>query len=209
MTEISRRRLLIGGLAAGISALVAACTRTQQAGEATPPPTADARTLKPTPACADDDGEPTPEQTEGPFFTTSSPDKTDLAADVDKGTKLVLTGAVLTTSCTPVGHALLDFWQADDDGNYDNQGFRLRGHQFTDAQGNYKLTTVVPGLYPGRTRHIHVKVQAPDGPVLTTQLYFPGEPQNAADGIFRQECLIDLHDAGDGKTGAFTFVVET
>ncbi len=47
--------------------------------------------------------------------------------------------------------------------------------QFADASGRFSLETIVPGAYGGRTRHIHVKVQAPDSPVLTTQLYFPGE----------------------------------
>jgi len=60
-----------------------------------------------------------------------------------------------------VGGALLDFWQADAAGDYDNTGFRLRGHQFSGADGRFRLATVVPGLYPGRTRHIHVKVQRP------------------------------------------------
>ncbi len=41
-------------------------------------------------------------------------------------------------------------------------------------QGRYTLETIVPGEYPGRTQHIHVKVQAPNGPILTTQIYFPG-----------------------------------
>ena len=91
---------------------------------------------------------------------------------------------VVGTSCRPVERALLDFWQADSNGEYDNQGYRLRGHQFTDAKGRFHLETVVPGLYTGRTRHIHVKVQAPNRPVLTTQLYFPGEPANERDGIF-------------------------
>ena len=85
---------------------------------------------------------------------------------------------------------MLDFWQADDKGRYDNSGFRLRGHQFTDAEGRYRLSSVVPGLYPGRTRHIHVKVQPHDGRVLTTQLYFPGEAKNRADGLFRKELLV-------------------
>jgi N-hydroxyarylamine O-acetyltransferase len=44
------------------------------------------------------------------------------------------------------------------------------------------VETVVPGLYPGRTRHIHVKVQRPGGSILTTQLYVPDEPRNATDG---------------------------
>src|SRR5439155_751695 len=82
---------------------------------------------------------------------------------------------------------LLGFWQADASGNYDNRGYTLRGHQFADDAGQYHLETVVPGLYPGRTRHIHVKVQAPNGPVLTTQLYFAGEARNASDSIFNSK----------------------
>ena len=70
--------------------------------------------------------------------------------------------------------------------------------------------TIVPGLYPGRTRHIHVKVQAPNGPVLTTQLYFPGEPRNAGDSIFQKETLMAVSDAsGGGKDATFDFVVRT
>ena len=106
--------------------------------------------------------------------------------------------------------ALLDFWHADDGGEYDNVGYRLRGHQFTDEDGRYQLTTIVPGIYTGRTRHIHVKVQAPDNPVLTTQLYFPDEPDNARDGIFDPALVIDVQDREDeaGQHGFFTFVLD-
>jgi protocatechuate 3,4-dioxygenase beta subunit len=84
----------------------------------------------------------------------------------------------------------------------------MRGHQFTDSAGRYLLETVVPGLYPGRTRHIHLKAQAPDRPVLTTQLYFPGEPANQRDGIYNAALLIDMQDAADGsKLGRFDFVL--
>jgi protocatechuate 3,4-dioxygenase beta subunit len=115
---------------------------------------------------------------------------------------------VVNTSCQPVARALIDFWQCDDAGVYDNVGYRLRGHQFTDEQGRYQLETIEPGIYPGRTRHIHVKVQAPNQPVLTTQLYFPNEPRNATDGIYRPECEIAVQDNGDGsKNGAFDFVL--
>ncbi|MBI1989253.1 MAG: hypothetical protein HYS65_05890 [Betaproteobacteria bacterium] len=48
--------------------------------------------------------------------------------------------------------------------------FRYRGHVFADAQDRYRLEAIVPGEYPGRTRHIHVKAQAPGGRILTTQL---------------------------------------
>ena len=105
--------------------------------------------------------------------------------------------------------ALLDFWQADDAGAYDNAGYRLRGHQFADDQGRYSLETIVPGLYPGRTRHIHVKVQAPNQPMLTTQLYFPGEPSNDRDSIFNSALLMDVRDDTAGKVGVFNFVLST
>jgi protocatechuate 3,4-dioxygenase beta subunit len=54
-----------------------------------------------------------------------------------------------------------------------------------------------------------VKVQAPDKPVLTTQLYFPGEARNQQDGIYVAECLIEEYrDAAAGKEGTFTFVLD-
>ena len=124
------------------------------------------------------------------------------------GTRLLLIGQVRALDCTALPAVLLDFWQADADGVYDNRGYRLRGHQFTDSEGRYRLETVVPGLYPGRTRHIHVKVQAPNGPVLTTQLYFPGEPHNRSDRIFSPDLLVSaarLLRAGPSQ--ASTFVV--
>lgn len=163
--------------------------------------------LAPTPECADDD-DPTPAQTEGPYFTPNAPERTSLLENGLAGTKMVLAGYVLSTGCQPVSRALVDFWQGDDDGEYDNRGFRLRGHQFTAADGRYTLETVVPGLYPGRTRHIHVKVQAPNRPVLTTQLYFPNEAQNRSDGIFHPSLVIDMQDAANARNGSFDFVLD-
>ncbi len=145
--------------------------------------------LAPTPACHDGD-EATLPQTEGPYFKPSSPERIELLEEGIAGQPIELVGLVLTRACKPIAGALLDFWQADDKGRYDNSGFRLRGHQFSDAEGRYRLRTIVPGLYPGRTRHIHVKVQPSGGRVLTTQLYFPGEAQNRSDGLFRKELLV-------------------
>jgi protocatechuate 3,4-dioxygenase beta subunit len=149
-------------------------------------------------------------QTEGPYFKANSPERTSLVDAGVQGTLLTITGQVLAPDGTPVANALLDFWQADSGGSYDNSGYTLRGHQYTDENGSYTLTTVVPGLYPGRTRHIHVKVQAPNGPVLTTQLYFPGEASNSRDGIFDPSLLLSTADNGDGTQSAtFNFVVNT
>lgn len=147
--------------------------------------------LAPTPACGDDHG-PTPAQTEGPYFTPNSPERASLREPGLAGAPLVFTGAVLTRDCRPVARALVDLWHCDGDGRYDNAGYLGRGHQFTDARGRFRFETVRPGRYPGRTPHFHVKVQAPRGRVLTTQFYFPGEPGNARDGIFRPELLMRL-----------------
>ena len=164
-------------------------------------------TLAATPACADE-GE-TVEQTEGPYFMPRSPRRRVLRTRGMRGTPFLLTGRVVTTRCRPIPNALLDFWQADASGVYDNRGYRLRGHQRTDAQGRYRLETVVPGLYPGRTRHIHVKAQAPRRPVLTTQLYFRGERANAADRIFDPELLVrGLRKANGRWTARFDFVLD-
>jgi protocatechuate 3,4-dioxygenase beta subunit len=188
---LTRRRLLELGLV--LPLVAAACS-----GDET-------ETLAPTPAC-DDGDEPTPEQTEGPFFTPDSPERKSLLEPAVEGTALVVAGTVLGTDCTPIAGALLDFWHADASGEYDNEGYRLRGHQFADAQGRYRLETIEPGLYTGRTRHIHVKAQAPDGPVLTTQLYFPGEPGNENDGIFDPTLLMTMAEPGSAR---FDFVLES
>jgi len=149
-------------------------------------------------------GRLTARQTEGPFFKTQTPQRTSLLEKGDKNVLLV-SGLVLSAQCKPVTNALLDFWHADALGDYDNQGFRYRGHQFTDAQGRFRLETIVPAEYPGRARHIHVKVQAPGKRLLTTQLYFPNDPGNARDGLYRRDLEIRDFRIGEGK---FDFVVE-
>ena len=111
---------------------------------------------------------------------------------------------MLARDCQLLKGALLDFWHADEQGDYDNRAFRYRGHQFTDADGRWRLETILPAVYPGRTRHIHVKVQPAGGRILTTQLYFPGEPENQRDGIFDPELVMRMSGRGEG---AFDFVV--
>ncbi|MBI5566900.1 MAG: dioxygenase [Chloroflexi bacterium] len=168
-------------------------------------PTATVEAALPAPQC----NGLTPAQTEGPYYTPDTPERTSLIEPEMTGTKLKLTGYVLDANCRPIANAWLDFWQADDEGEYDNAGYVMRGHQFTDANGRYQLETVLPGLYPGRTRHIHVKVQAPNGPILTSQIYFPGEPANAGDGIFDPALIADVQTTADGLSGTFNFVINT
>ena len=181
--QLTRRRLLELGLVLPPLAAIAG-----QADLLSSP--ALAATLPTTPAVLDADDDPTPELTEGPYFTPNSPKRRSILPAGAVGTRLTLTGRVLTTAGKPIPKALIDFWQADARGVYDNSGYRFRGHQLTNAKGQYTLFTVVPGLYTGRTKHIHVKVQAPSEPVLTTQLFFPGVAANRNDGIFDTECLV-------------------
>src|SRR5215213_4817710 len=63
---------------------------------------------------------------------------TPACGEHDEPTVRQLKGLVLTRNCRPVGRILVDLWHADDAGDYDNTGFRLRGHQYTDAQGRYR-----------------------------------------------------------------------
>jgi protocatechuate 3,4-dioxygenase beta subunit len=163
--------------------------------------------LLPTPACHDGDAA-TLRQTEGPFFKPSSPERGELLEAGMAGQPIELVGFVLSRACKPLAGALLEFWQADDKGRYDNSGFRLRGHQFADAEGRYRLRSIVPGAYVGRTRHIHVKVQPRGGRVLTTQLYFPGEAQNRSDGLFRSELLMRTAKNEGALAGRFDFVLD-
>lgn len=151
----------------------------------------------------------TPSLTEGPYWKQGSPERTNLIDSGVSGRKLTLTGYVLDASCQPVANAWVDFWQANAQGQYDNSGYILRGHQYTDASGRYTLETIIPGLYPGRTEHIHVKVQAPDGPVLTTQLFFPGVQQNDSDGIFNQALVLPIQEQNGETTAQFNFIVST
>ena len=163
--------------------------------------------LPPTPECRDSD-EMTLRQTEGPYFKPSSPERVELIEVGMAGQPVELVGFVLSRACKPLPGALLDFWQADDKGQYDNSGFRLRGHQFADAEGRYRLRSIVPGVYVGRTRHIHVKVQPSGGRLLTTQLYFPGEPKNRSDGLFRRELLLRMTKNAGLLAGRFDFVLD-
>jgi protocatechuate 3,4-dioxygenase beta subunit len=194
--SISRTRC--GRWTAGLVAATALAIQSVSAAPAvTPPP----------PTCTT--ARVTTSETAGPYYRPGSPERASLLEPGMPGTRITVTGYVLSTQCRPIAGAWLDFWQADDRGQYDTAGYRLRGHQFTDAAGAFFLETILPGLYSGRTRHIHVKVRAPNGPTLTTQLYFPGEPRNQSDGIFNPGLVVTTQGLADGHVALFNFIVNT
>nr|WP_294886301.1 intradiol ring-cleavage dioxygenase [uncultured Limnobacter sp.] len=166
------------------------------------------RALAQTPECVDN---PTPRQIEGPYYTPQTPRRSNLI-DGLPGEILVLEGRVLSTACQPVAGAIVDLWSCDAQGVYDNTGFKLRGHQITNAQGWYRFETLMPGAYGNssfrRTPHLHVKIQPPASSLLTTQLYFPDQPLNQRDGFFNPALLVKIEQkAKQPKRALFDFVV--
>jgi len=150
--------------------------------------------------------EPTPTLAQGPYYKTGSPERQEIRTTETAGFTITLHGQVLDTNCQPISGAILDFWQADGNGAYDTSGFRLRGHQVANANGEYTLYTVIPGQYPGRTEHIHVRVRRPDGEFITTQLFFPLSEKNATEEIFDERLVVE-HFA-DENLATFDFVLE-
>ena len=215
-SRLSRRKLIVG---AGVTMVGAGLFACKNLAFSTPlnytfPDAVSARrgSLPPTPACTAGQSS-TSALAEGPFYTPNTPQRNVLYTSATKGKRLVLTGYVLTTDCTPVAGAVVDFWQADSNGKYDNDGFTLRGHHFTDANGVYHLETIKPALYGGgyfaRTPHLHVKVQGRETKLLTTQLFFPDESKaNRQDSIYRDDLLVDLKPSQDDALHAtFHFVL--
>ena len=162
-----------------------------------------------TPACRDEhQAQATLPSVAGPYFKPNSPERGDLIEARSTGHPITLEGRVLSRSCQPVAHVLLDLWHADQEGLYDEDGFRYRGHVYSDTQGRFSFHTIEPAVYPGRTRHFHFKVQAPGKAVLTTQLFFPGEPRNQVDSLFRPQLLMRISDTPKLMSAQFDFVVD-
>jgi hypothetical protein len=150
----------------------------------------------------------TPWEIEGPYFRLGAPQRASFLEPGDK-LELVLSGRVLTPEGRPIPGAVVNFWHCNKAGEYDMAGYKYTGYQFTDADGRYELTTVVPGAYqPREAKHIHVKVQAVTRPV-TTQLYFEGEPGNTDDEYYNPQLFVHCTVDADGvRHGEYNFVVE-
>lgn len=154
----------------------------------------------------------TDDDIEGPYFKPGSPERSSLVDASTKGVRLTLRGRVLGAGCGIVlAGSILDFWQADAAGAYFDAKFR--GHQIVGPDGSYQLTTVIPGHYLNgaqyRPSHVHVKVKAPGRPLLTTQLYFEGDPYNSIDPFIKDSLIMRLGDeAAGGRQARFDFVLK-
>lgn len=149
---------------------------------------------------------------QGPEYTANPPVRQgqDFAQGIP-GERLVLSGKVLNhMTCKPVQGAVLDIWQTNSTGDYDYKGFNLRGKIVTDKDGNYVLNTVYPESLQldniTRPSHIHVIVGVPGQPLITTQVYFEDQPNDA---YLRDSLIVKpVTDANGAKIAHFDFLVE-
>ncbi len=162
------------------------------------------------PAFAERRLRPTDDDALGPFYPLTVPADTDFDMTMIQGNKerakgqlLYLSGRVLNTNGESVSGAVLEIWQANAAGRYAHPGdtskapldpnFQGYARIVTGADGGYRLKTVNPAPYGGRTRHIHFDIKGAKSRVIT-QMYFEGEKRNASDDLFK------LHSEKDRKT---------
>lgn len=143
----------------------------------------------------------TPSQAEGPYYPVNK------SADVDNdlvvlagasgtpaGGILNLTGTIYDATGMPLSGLLIEIWQTDHNGIYDHPGdpstdgrdrnFQFYGEAITAVDGSFTFRTIFPGKYEPRPVHIHYKVKADGQTLLTSQMYFEGDPDLEADGLF-------------------------
>lgn len=143
----------------------------------------------------------TPSQVKGPFHPIDEQSDTDMNlvmieghSEPAKGEVILVRGQVFDSDGVPLQHALVDVWQANDDGRYAHPedkntapldpNFQGWGMVKTDAEGRYGIKTIKPGPYPlsflgdegWRCRHIHFEVSHSNFETLVTQMYFKGDP---------------------------------
>jgi catechol 1,2-dioxygenase len=176
---------------------------------------------------------------EGPYYVPSAPalpwDGTIPMRGDEPGTPLEFTGQARSVDGTPLAGALVELWQADDLGFYSQFApglpeWNLRGSFTANENGDYSISTIQPapyqiptdgacgqliaaaGWHAWRPAHLHLKVSAPGHQLLTTQLYFPGDPHNGDDiaGAVKPELMLDPkpRDDAEGEIVKYDFVLD-
>lgn len=144
---------------------------------------------------------PTESNIEGPYYRAGAPFRNELYEEGEPGTPLLVWGNVFDTSCKPLANALIDIWQTDDSGAYDNTSaeYRGRGRHLTGDDGLWWLWTIWPGYYPGRPYHLHLKASQKGYRFLTTQLYFRDDPRTKRDPWYRPSLELDWFESENGS----------
>jgi hydroxyquinol 1,2-dioxygenase len=171
----------------------------------------------------------------GPFFVAGSPEfeNGDDLANGAPGEPCDVSGRVVDVAGKPVPGALIEVWQADEDGFYDVQYSDLqqprgRGHLHSDADGRFWFATVKPEAYPipddgpvgdllraggrgpMRPAHIHFKIDAEGYQTLITHVFADGDEHLDSDAVFgvRENLIGEFERGGDGRWRmAYDFVL--
>ena len=176
---------------------------------------------------------------EGPYYVPGAPALPSTATlpmrDGEPGTPLLFQGQVTSASGEPLPGALLEMWQADDDGLYAQFApgipeWNLRGTVVADDQGRFAVTTVQPapyqiptdgscgklvaaaGWHPWRPAHLHLKVSAEGHETLTTQLYFEGGDyvhDDVASAVKPELVLAPVPSAAGGNEVTYDFALDS
>jgi catechol 1,2-dioxygenase len=146
----------------------------------------------------------------GPFHLTDAPmrEMGDNICLDGKGEDMFVHGRILDIDGKPVGSAVIDVWQANDEGFYDVQqkgiqpDFNLRGVFRTGEDGRYWFRAVKPrfypipddgtvgkllhalGRHPFRPTHLHYIIEAPGYEKLTTHIFDPDDAYIDTDAVF-------------------------
>lgn len=155
----------------------------------------------------------------GPFYREGAPEL-PMGATIsldDRGEPAVVSGRVLSTDGTPIEGALLDVWETNENGLYEQQdpaqpAMNLRGKFRTDHAGRYCFVGIKPvpypiptdgpagqlqhalGRHPFRPAHIHLRILAPGFAAVTTHLFVRSDPYLASDAVFatRDSLVVDF-----------------
>ncbi len=146
----------------------------------------------------------------GPFHVADAPEL-PMGANIcldQKGEDMVISGRITDTQGRPIEGAVLDVWQANDEGFYDVQqkgiqpDFNLRGVFRTGADGRYWFRAVKPkyypipadgpvgqllgalGRHPYRPAHLHYILKADGYETLITHIFDPDDPYINSDAVF-------------------------
>ena len=151
----------------------------------------------------------------GPYYREGALRTQSLAAATEPGDRIRVSGNIYGGSgCQPLADVTLDVWQADASGKYDFQdapqprsplNYRLRGQVLSNARGRYEFTSIRPGNYETRAKHIHFLVRRSGYEPLITQLYFAGDPKNHTDTIVKPSLIRVLEPRADGLPAVLPF----
>jgi len=172
-------------------------------------------------------GTPTEDDVIGPYYRAGAPFRAKISPPMASGNVLLIAGSIWSfRRRRPISNCVLDVWQADAEGHYDNEDptqppsrsmFQSRARLLSGEHGGYELETILPGPYQmdattWRSPHLHFLVRAVGFKTLITQLFFEGSPYLDTDPFVKPSLIIKLADqsgdVGNYKRGVFQIVLD-